>query len=330
MSTIHIFVSYSHRDSRWVKAASGGPAEGSRGVGHDTWVQEGTHALIPWLAQQLKKNGVEIWYDHALKQMPGAEYKKLIKSQIDRADIAILLISQDFLNSDFIKEYELPRIRERVDRGDLSLVPILVGPALDEDLDWLADRQMLPGKPTPLIDFTDNNAKWQAVRLDILKAIRNRALDIASRLPPEPPPALVVPSSPAVEQAPQTPPAAPTAVAAPVAIASDDRAAEEAAARARRPKDSEDLIEERESRRVGEIQGEETRAGGEKAPQWLGRAAAWHGRRKRLPQPLVWFCWQSRGRLPGPSPSTFATPTAKRPLCKCPRGARSRSARTRR
>ena len=112
MSTIHIFVSYSHRDSRWVKAASEGPSPGSRGVGHDTWVQEGTHALIPWLAQQLKKNGVEIWYDHALKQIPGAEYKKLIKSEIDQADIAILLISQDFLTSDFIKEHELPRIRE--------------------------------------------------------------------------------------------------------------------------------------------------------------------------------------------------------------------------
>ena len=149
-------------------------------------MQEGTHALIPWLAQQLKKNGVEIWYDHALKQMPGAEYKKLIKSEIDQADMAILLISQDFVTSDFIKEYELPRIRERVDRGELSLIPILVGPALDEDLDWLADRQMLPGKPAPLIDYTDNNAKWQAVRLDILKAIRDRAREIADRRPLEP------------------------------------------------------------------------------------------------------------------------------------------------
>ena len=225
MSTIHIFVSYSHRDSRWVKAASEGLSQGSRGVGRDTWVQEGTHALIPWLAQQLKKNGVEIWYDHALKQMPGAEYKKLIKSQIDRADIAILLISQDFLTSDFIKEHELPRIRERVDRGDLSLVPILVGPAFDEDLDWLADRQMLPGKPAPLIDYTDSNAKWQAVRLDILKAIRDRAREIADRrLEPATRPAPVASSPPAAGHAQAPPPANQSVAAATTA----DRAAEKA------------------------------------------------------------------------------------------------------
>ena len=107
--TIHEFVSYSRRD--------------------DIWVKEGDYALIPWLAQQLKSNGVTIWYDHALKQLPGAEYKKLIKSEVDRAHMAILLISQDFVSSDFIKEFELPWIRERVDRGELSIVPILVGAA---------------------------------------------------------------------------------------------------------------------------------------------------------------------------------------------------------
>ena len=166
MSTVHVFVSYSHRD--------------------DTWVKEGPHGLIPWLAQQLKKNEVEIWYDHALKQLPGAEYRKLIKSEIDRAHLAILLISQDFVSSDFIQEFELPWIRQRVERGELSLIPILVGPTLDEDLGWLADRQMIPGKPAPLVEYTESTAKWQAVRLDILGAIRDRAREIAARRPTEP------------------------------------------------------------------------------------------------------------------------------------------------
>ena len=93
--------------------------------------------------------------------------------------MAILLISQDFVSSDFINEFELPWIRERVDRGELSLVPILVGPTLQEDLGWLADRQMLPGKPTPLVEYAGATAKWQAVRVDILKAIRDRAREIA-------------------------------------------------------------------------------------------------------------------------------------------------------
>ena len=173
MPTIHVFVSYSHRD--------------------ESWVQEGTFGLIPWLAQQVKKNEVEIWQDHALKQLPGTEYRKLIKSEIDRAHMAILLISQDFVTSDFIQKYELPWIRERVERGELSLIPILVGTTDEDDLGWLADRQMMPGKPTPLIEYTESTPKWQAVRVEILKAIRKSAREIADRLPvassPQPAPA---------------------------------------------------------------------------------------------------------------------------------------------
>ncbi len=163
MPTIHVFVSYSHRD--------------------ESWVQEGTFGLIPWLAQQVKKNEIEIWQDRVLRQLPGAEYRKLIKSEIDRAHMAILLISQDFVTSDFIQKFELPWIRERVERGEMSLIPILVGTTDDDDLGWLADRQMMPGKPTPLIEYIDSMPKWQAVRVEILKAIRKTAREIADRFP---------------------------------------------------------------------------------------------------------------------------------------------------
>ena len=228
MSTVHVFVSYSHRD--------------------DTWVKEGTHGLIPWLAQQLKKNEVEIWYDHALKHLPGAEYRKLIKSEIDRAHLAILLISQDFVSSDFIREFELPWIRQRVERGELSLIPILVGSTLDEDLGWLADRQMIPGKPAPLIEYTESTAKWQAVRLEILGAIRDRAREIAARRPIEP-------STNAAE----APEAIPTEV---------DRAAEKA------------LAEHPEQPHVGTIWEEEARVPATKLSQWLAHVGVVGGKKR--------------------------------------------------
>ena len=257
MSTVHVFVSYSHRD--------------------DTWVKEGTYGLIPWLAQQLKKNEVEIWYDHALKHLPGAEYRKLIKSEIDRAHLAILLISQDFVSSDFIREFELPWIRQRVERGELSLIPILVGPTLDEDLDWLADRQMLPGKPAPLVEYTESIAKWQAVRLDILGAIRDRAREIAARLPTEPS------TGPARRSPPLHQPLSRSKIAR-------NRASE--------------------------------RSGRKKQPYMRQRPAngyrpraALSGRRRRLPWPLVWVCWEFWGLLSWPSRSAFAirSPPRQRP-----------------
>ena len=36
------------------------------------------------------------------------------------------------------------------------------GRSRDDDLDWLATRQMLPGKPTPLVDYTESDIRWLA------------------------------------------------------------------------------------------------------------------------------------------------------------------------
>lgn len=150
---IQVFVSYCREDS--------------------LWVQEGPHGLIPWLAHVLRRD-VQIWLDRKLDRLPGVDYKESIKSEIGRADFALLLISQDFLSSEFIQDYELPWIREQTERKKLGLITILVGPVCDEDLDWLADRQMLPSREVPLIEYTDSNVLWQRVRHEILQAIRNR------------------------------------------------------------------------------------------------------------------------------------------------------------
>ncbi len=173
---INIFVSYSHKDSIWINEAEND--------------YNGLHSfsLIPWLAASLHKDNVNVWYDHALKQLPGEEYKKKIKTEIDSAHIAILLISQDFANSDFIYQYELPWIKERVDSKALVVIPILVGPTdfvSENHLKWVSERQMLPGKPTPLIKYINNPADFQEVRLEILLAIRNRIRQIRDKNIPE-------------------------------------------------------------------------------------------------------------------------------------------------
>lgn len=157
MRTTQVFVSYSHEDHRWVKP--------------------GPSALIPWLARALRRDNVEFWYDPALRKLPGEDFKQRILAEIDRADMACLLVSQDFLMSDFIRTVELPRIRERLEANEIAVVPILVGPALwegAEELKWIAERQMLPGKRTPLIEYADDGARWQQVRVEILGAMRNR------------------------------------------------------------------------------------------------------------------------------------------------------------
>jgi len=152
--TIHVFVSYSRADSMWV--------------------QDGPTGLIPWLAQSLERDRVQFWFDPELKNLPGADYKAVIKEEIDKADFALLLISQDFVNSKFITDYELPWIKERVSANEQTLIPILVSPVSQDDLGWLTYRQIIPGKPTPLIDYVSDPARFKRVRVEILDAIRHR------------------------------------------------------------------------------------------------------------------------------------------------------------
>ncbi|MEI7832641.1 MAG: SUMF1/EgtB/PvdO family nonheme iron enzyme [bacterium] len=153
----NIFVCYSHDDDRWVK--------------------KDTYGIIPWLAKQLKRQDISFWYDHELHQMPGEDYKHKIKSEIDLANFAIILISQNLFGSDFIRDYEFPWIRACVDSGNLSIIPIIVGPVSKYDLNdhsWLTDLQIIPTGMTPLLDYTDSDRSWEKVRVDILDAIRNQ------------------------------------------------------------------------------------------------------------------------------------------------------------
>ena len=167
MDKINVFISYSHDDDRWIK--------------------ESNCNLIPWLEGALKNRNVVLWYDHNLEG--GSKYKDEIKTEIENAHIAILLISQNFVISDFIRDHELPQIKARFDRGELSIIPIQVGPVDLErymDYKWLTDVQIIPGKPTPLINYLKDIAAWEHVKVEILTAIENRIAKIQTNLPPPP------------------------------------------------------------------------------------------------------------------------------------------------
>jgi len=147
----HVFVSYSHEDSRWFEEDS----------------------LIPWLARSLRRDNVEIWYDRQGLQA-GDDFRRRIEEEIDTADLALVMISQGFLTSEFIEEVELPRIRGRAARGELAVIPVLVEPCEWEQIAFIASLQMLPGEPTPLIDYIESDREWAHVRFEILQAIKSR------------------------------------------------------------------------------------------------------------------------------------------------------------
>ena len=113
------------------------------------------------------------WYDRQ-GLLPGDEFRQRIEDEIDRADVALLLVSQGFLNSDFIESVELPRIQARAERGELAVVPLLAGPCAWDQVEFLGGRQMMPGKPTPLIDYIESDRQWEHMREEVLQAIQTR------------------------------------------------------------------------------------------------------------------------------------------------------------
>jgi hypothetical protein len=147
-----VFVSYAREDKKWFD-------------------RDYRFNLIPFLIESLKKQNVVFWYDNDLR--PGDEFRRHIEAEIDQAQIALLIVSQAFLNSEFIEQHEMSRIANRARLGQMIIVPVLVEPCDWSEYPVLADRQMVPGA-MPLIDFTESDPKWAKVKSEILDGLKTQ------------------------------------------------------------------------------------------------------------------------------------------------------------
>lgn len=77
----------------------------------------------------LKKyiGGFEEWSDKKIHA--GQHWKEEIKKALNGANIAILLVSTDFLASDFIKNNELPPILRKAEAENTKVLCLLVEPS---------------------------------------------------------------------------------------------------------------------------------------------------------------------------------------------------------
>jgi len=158
MNSIKIFVSYSHRNSQWVDDI-------------------GKFRLIPWLENSLKRQGVEFWTDRILNEHVGEEYEKNIRDNISNSEIAILLISQEFVSSDFILDKELPWIKEEFIKGKIKIIPILIDHLSKygkDRISWIFELQTIPNDTKPMIEYFSNDSEWSKIRNHISDTIQNK------------------------------------------------------------------------------------------------------------------------------------------------------------
>ncbi len=124
----------------------------------------------------LRRSGViEEWHDRRIGA--GHEWAKEIDENLERADLVLLLISPDFLSSDYCYEVEMKRALERHAVGKALVVPVILRPS-----DWTAPHfQKLPPVPkngTPISRWADRDEAW----VEVVKQLRGHIEDWQKKL----------------------------------------------------------------------------------------------------------------------------------------------------
>jgi hypothetical protein len=121
-AVLRAFVSYSHAD--------------------ETFRAE----LVKHLEILRQENVLVSWQDRAL--VAGQEWDGTIKKELQAANLILLLVSADFLNSKYVREVEIPRAMERQQAGEAQVIPVIL-----DETNWQGQPfvrlQALPtgGKP---------------------------------------------------------------------------------------------------------------------------------------------------------------------------------------
>lgn len=119
-----IFVSYSHKDKRWLER------------------------LRVHLQPLVRTGRVDIWDDSRIAV--GDHWRSEIAKALDASTAAILLISADFLASRFVADHELPTLLQAQSRRGLRVLPLLVSPSRYSETPEIAKFQAINSPSRPL------------------------------------------------------------------------------------------------------------------------------------------------------------------------------------
>ncbi len=117
---------------------------------------------------------VDVWADTRIKA--GQKWKEQIAEALNNAAIAILLISADFLASDFIVDDELPPLLAAAEERGTTILPVILKPCRFERDDSLSRFQAInaPSEPLLKLDEIDQEEIYHRVAERIEREIRSR------------------------------------------------------------------------------------------------------------------------------------------------------------
>jgi hypothetical protein len=138
-----VFISYSHKDEEW------------------------KDRLVTHLGVLQSQGLLDLWDDRRISA--GEDWEQEIQEAMATASVAVLLVSANFLTSQFILGEEVPRLLERRDKEGLHIFPVIVKPCVWQTVGWLSRMQARPkdGRPLSAGDEHQIDADLAAIATEV-------------------------------------------------------------------------------------------------------------------------------------------------------------------
>lgn len=143
---VHVFISYCHQDAKYLQSNS----------------------LLGFISG-LARERFDFWYDDRIET--GDLWDDRIREEINRANIALILVSQAFLNSRYCQDEEVMMFVEERRQSGLKTYPIILSPCDWGSYPWLAATRFQPRSGSIETSFKDVG-KRKALYLEILHELR--------------------------------------------------------------------------------------------------------------------------------------------------------------
>jgi len=128
----------------------------------------------------LKRQGIiQGWHDRRIT--PGKKWQDEIDTRLDLARIILLLISVDFLNSDYCYGIEMKRALERHKLGKARVIPIILRTCDWENVKELSQLQALPKDAKAVSRWPDRDEAFTDIAKGIRKAIEELLADLSKQ-----------------------------------------------------------------------------------------------------------------------------------------------------
>ena len=153
---VEIFYSYAHEDEKW------------------------RVLLEKWLVSLRREGTISVWHDR--KITAGKEWSGEINIHLEKAQIILLLISQDFINSDYINDVEMDVALKRHETGQARVIPIMLRPIFPALKNTRFSKlQALPREGKPVTEWPTPGRNYDKPFQNIAEGISEAVNELFSR-----------------------------------------------------------------------------------------------------------------------------------------------------